>query len=283
MVRRTVLFSPGDQPSLLRKAPDSGADVIVFDLEDAVAPAKKAAGREAVQEVVTELDPDPELCVRVNPIGDGGERDVEAVFGDGAATAVDSVMLPKVSSGAAVVDLADLLAEHGQELPILALLETADGVLDAEGIASAGPTDAVLLGAEDLAADVGATRTREGTEILHAREHTVLAASSAGVDAIDTLYTDYEDDEGLAADAAFGRDLGFDGKMAIHPGQVPIINDAFTPDEADVEWARKVLAARDEAAASDVGVFAVDGEMIDAPLIAQAEDVIRRYEAATGE
>ena len=283
MVRRTVLFSPGDQPSLLGKAPDSGADVIVFDLEDAVAPAKKAAGREAVQEVVTELDPDPELCVRVNPIGDGGERDIEAVFGDGAATAVDSVMLPKVDSSAAVEDLADLLAEHGQELPILALLETADGVLDAEGIASAGPTDAVLLGAEDLAADVGATRTREGTEILHAREHTVLAASSAGVDAIDTLYTDYEDDEGLAADAAFGRDLGFDGKMAIHPGQVPIINDAFTPDEADVEWARKVLAARDEAAASDVGVFAVDGEMIDAPLIAQAEDVIRRYEAATGE
>ena len=283
MVRRTVLFSPGDQPSLLRKAPDSGADVIVFDLEDAVAPAKKAAGREAVQEVVTELDPDPELCVRVNPIGDGGERDIEAVFGDGAATAVDSVMLPKVDSSAAVEDLADLLAEHGQELPILALLETADGVLDAEGIASAGPTDAVLLGAEDLAADVGATRTREGTEILHAREHTVLAAGSAGVDAIDTLYTDYEDDEGLAADAAFGRDLGFDGKMAIHPGQVPIINDAFTPDEADVEWARKVLAARDEAAASDVGVFAVDGEMIDAPLIAQAEDVIRRYEAATGE
>ncbi|PSP38955.1 CoA ester lyase [Halobacteriales archaeon QH_2_66_30] len=283
MVRRTVLFSPGDQPSLLRKAPDSGADVIVFDLEDAVAPAKKAAGREAVREVVTELDPDPELCVRVNPVGDGGERDVEAVFGDGAATAVDSVMLPKVGSGAAVEDLAGLLAEHGQELPILALLETADGVLDAEGIASAGPTDAVLLGAEDLAADVGATRTREGTEILHAREHTVLAASSAGVDAIDTLYTDYEDDEGLAADAAFGRDLGFDGKMAIHPGQVPIINDAFTPDEADVEWARKVLAARDEAAASDVGVFAVDGEMIDAPLIAQAEDVVRRYEAATGE
>jgi len=283
MIRRTVLFSPGDQPSLLGKAPDSGADVIVFDLEDAVAPAKKAAGREAVREVVTELDPDPELCVRVNPIGDGGERDIEAVFGDGAATAVDSVMLPKVDSSAAVEDLADLLAEHGQELPILALLETADGVLDAEGIASAGPTDAVLLGAEDLAADVGATRTREGTEILHAREHTVLAASSAGVDAIDTLYTDYEDDEGLAADAAFGRDLGFDGKMAIHPGQVPIINEAFTPEEADVEWARKVLAARDEAAASDVGVFAVDGEMIDAPLIAQAEDVIRRYEAATGE
>jgi len=282
MVRRTVLFSPGDQPELLRKAPGSGADVIVFDLEDAVAPGKKAAGREAVRDVVSEIDPDAELCVRVNRIGEGGERDVEAVFGD-ADPAVDSVMLPKVGSAAAVEDLADLLAEHGHELPVLALLETAGGVLNAEAIADADPTDAVLLGAEDLAADIGASRTPEGTEILHAREHVVLAASSASVDAIDTLYTDFEDTEGLAEDAEFARDLGFDGKMAIHPAQVPVINDAFTPGEEAVEWARKVLDARDEAAENDVGVFAVDGEMIDAPLIAQAEDVVRRYEAATGE
>lgn len=281
MVRRTVLFSPGDQPELMRKAPGSGADVIVFDLEDAVAPAKKTQGREAVRDIVTEIDPDAELCVRVNPIGEGGERDVEAVFGD-ADAAVDSVMLPKVGSAGAVEDIDDLLAEHGHEFPVLALLETADGVLDAEAIADADPTDAVLLGAEDLAADIGASRSTEGTGILHAREHVVLAASSTGVDAIDTLYTDYEDTEGLAEDAKFARDLGFDGKMAIHPGQVSVINDAFTPDEEAVEWARKVLDARDEAAENDVGVFAVEGEMIDAPLIAQAEDIVRRYDAATG-
>lgn len=277
------MFSPGDQPELLRKAPGTGADVIVFDLEDAVAPAKKTAGRDAVRDVVTDIDPDAELCVRLNPVGDGGEADVTAVFGESDATAVDSVMLPKVGSATAVEAVADLLAEHGARLPVLALLETAAGVLNAREIAGADPTDAVLLGAEDLAADIGATRTREGTEILHAREHVVLAASSAGVDAIDTLYTDYEDTEGLAEDASFGRDLGFDGKMVIHPGQVPVVNDAFTPDEAEVEWARTVLAASDEAAEDDVGVFSVEGEMIDAPLIAQAEDVVRRYEAATGE
>lgn len=283
MVRRTVMFSPGDQPELLRKAPGTGADVIVFDLEDAVAPAKKTAGRDAVRDVVTDIDPDAELCVRLNPVGDGGEADVTAVFGESDATAVDSVMLPKVGSATAVEAVADLLAEHGARLPVLALLETAAGVLNAREIAGADPTDAVLLGAEDLAADIGATRTREGTEILHAREHVVLAASGAGIDAIDTLYTDYEDTEGLAEDASFGRDLGFDGKMVIHPGQVPVVNDAFTPDEAEVEWARTVLAASDEAAEDDVGVFSVEGEMIDAPLIAQAEDVVRRYEAATGE
>jgi len=277
------MFSPGDQPELMRKAPDTGADVIVFDLEDAVAPAKKAEGRAAVREVVTDTDPDAELCVRINPVGDGGEADVAAVFGGSDRPVVDSVMLPKVGSATAVEGAADLLAEHGAQLPVLALLETAAGVLNAEGIAEADPTDAVLLGAEDLAADIGATRTGEGTEILHAREHVVLAAASARVDAIDTLYTDYEDTEGLAADARFGRDLGFDGKMAIHPGQVPVINDAFTPDEAEVEWARKVLAARDEAVENDVGVFSVEGEMIDAPLISQAEDVVRRYEAAIRE
>lgn len=282
MVRRTVMFSPGDQPELLRKAPECGADVIVFDLEDAVAPGKKAAGREAVREVVTEIDPDAELCVRVNRVGEGGEDDIAAVLGGSAETGVDSVMLPKVASAGAVEEVAAALAEHGRPLPVLALLETASGVLNAERIASADATDAVLLGAEDLAADIGATRTGEGAEILHAREHVVLAAGSAGVDAIDTLYTDYEDTGGLAEDARFGRDLGFDGKMVIHPGQVSVVNDAFTPDQADVEWARAVLAARDDAE-DDVGVFTVEGEMIDAPLITQAEEIVSRYRAATGE
>jgi len=281
MVRRTVLFSPGDQPDLLRKAPDSGADVIVFDLEDAVAPARKETARETVADAVAEVDPDAELCVRINPPGAGGERDLDAVLGEQTGESVDSLMLPKVASAEDVRNLATLASGRGADLPVLALLESSAGVLDAEAVASADPTDAVLLGAEDLAADLGATRTDEGTEVLYAREHVVLAAASAGVDAIDTLYTDYEDTDGLAADAALARDLGFDGKMAIHPAQVPVINDAFTPDPDAVEWARKVLSARDEADANDVGVFAVEGEMIDAPLIAQAEEILRRHGAAT--
>ncbi|MCO8268470.1 aldolase/citrate lyase family protein, partial [Haloferax sp. AB510] len=125
-------------------------------------------------------------------------------------------------------------------------------------------------------ADVGATRSDEGTEVLYAREHVVVAAAAAGVDAIDTLHVDYQDEAGLREDAAFGRRLGYDGKLAIHPAQVPVINEAFSPDDEDVAWAKKVLRARDEAASEGRGVFGVDGEMIDAPLVKQAENILDR-------
>jgi citrate lyase subunit beta/citryl-CoA lyase len=276
MVRRTVLFSPGDQPDLMQKAPSAGADVVVFDLEDAVAPTNKAEARERVREAVADIDPDCELCVRLNPIDDGGRDDLEAL-GETVAD-VDSLMLPKVSGPDDVRALVDALDDG--HVPVLALLETAAGVLAAEDIAAVPSVDALLLGAEDLSADVGFTRSDEGTEILYARQHVTLAASSHDVDAIDTLYTDFEDTDGLAADTERAVALGFDGKMAIHPAQVSVINEAFTPDDERIEWAQAVLAARDEARADGRGVFAVDGEMIDAPLIAQAEDVIERADAA---
>ncbi|MFB6165427.1 MAG: CoA ester lyase [Haloarculaceae archaeon] len=280
MVRRSLLFSPGDRPELMRKAPATGADVIVFDLEDAVAPARKAEAREAIADVLADptFDPDCEVCVRVNPTGIAADDDLGAVLAAGVAP--DSVMLPKVSGADDVDALSAILDERGADLPILALVESAAGVLHAEAVASADATDAVAFGAEDLAADLGATRTDEGTEVLHAREHVVLAASAAGVDALDTVYTDFDDGDGLAAEARFARELGYDGKLAIHPSQVEIINDAYTPDPERVAWAKRVLAARDEAEAADRGVFQVDGEMIDAPLIAQAERVLALADAA---
>lgn len=278
MVRRTVLFSPGDQPELLRKAPDAGADVVVFDLEDAVAPSEKATAREAVGEVLAELEPDCELSVRINPLGDGGRADLDTVPVE--EDSADSIMLPKVASPADVEDLADELSAHDLTVPVLALLETAGGILEAPAIAAVDAVDAVLFGAEDLTADIGATRTPAGTEVSYARQRVVLAAARADVDAIDTLYTDFQDTEGLAEDAEFAVGLGFDGKMAIHPAQVPVINDAFTPDAEKIDWARRVLDARDQAERSGRGVFSVEGEMIDAPLIAQAEDILERARAA---
>lgn len=275
MVRRTVLFSPGDKPDLLRKAPDAGADIVVFDLEDAVVPDRKDEARETVAEVVASTTADCEVCVRVNPLGAGGRADLNAL-----TAAPDSVMLPKTKAATDVRALDDALTEHGLDVPVLALLETPGGVLDAPAIADVEATDAVLLGAEDLSAAVGFTRSEAGTEILYARERVVLAAARAGVDAIDTLYTDFEDSEGLAEDARFARDIGFDGKMAIHPAQVPVVNNAFTPDPEDIDWARRVLDARDTAQAEGRGVFAVDGEMIDAPLVAQAESIVDRARAA---
>jgi citrate lyase subunit beta/citryl-CoA lyase len=279
MVRRSVLFTPGDRPEMLRKAPGAGADVVVFDLEDAVAPERKDEARDAVHEVLSDpaFDPDCEVCVRVNPTGVAADADLEGIDG---GVRLDSVMLPKAASADDVADLAALLVERGFNVPVLALVETAAGVLHAESIAASEATDALLFGAEDLSADLGATRTAEGTEVLYAREHVVLAASAAGVDAIDTVYTDIEDTDGLAEETRFAAGLGYDGKMAIHPAQVAPINDAFTPGQDDVEWAERVLAARDEAAAEGRGVFRVDDEMIDAPLVARAERIVARAEAA---
>ncbi|MDZ7702050.1 MAG: CoA ester lyase [Halobacteriales archaeon] len=278
MARRSLLFTPGDRPEMLRKAPGSGADVLVFDLEDAVAPGRKAEARAAVAEVLAApgFDPDAEVCVRVNPTGIAADDDLDGVLS--ADARLDSVMLPKVDGPGAVDDLADLLAEHGRSLPVIALVETAAGILHAEAIAAAEATDALFFGAEDLAADLGASRTAGGDEVAHARQHVVLAAAAAGVDAIDTVYTDIEDLEGLRAAARRAVGLGFDGKPAVHPSQVEPINAAFVPEEAELTWARRVLDAAAEA--DDRGVFAVDGQMIDEPLLRRARRLVERADAA---
>jgi len=278
MARRSVLFSPGDQPSLMRKAPGAGADTVVFDLEDAVAPARKEEARAAVADVLTdpEFGPDCEVCVRVNADPATAAEDLDAVLADGGR--LDSVMVPKAESDAGVRRIDELVRERGADLPLLALCESARGVLNAEDIAATPAVEAVLFGAEDLSADIGATRTEGGEEVSYARQHVVLAAAAADVDAIDTVFTDIEDTDRLAEETAFAAQLGYDGKMAIHPGQVPVINEAFTPNPEDVEWAEKVLAAREDA--DGRGVFRVDDEMIDAPLVARAERVMERHRAA---
>ncbi|SFG15374.1 citrate lyase subunit beta / citryl-CoA lyase [Halopelagius inordinatus] len=284
MARRSLLFSPGDRPKLMRKAPETGADVVCFDLEDAVAPARKDEARDAVRSVLAdpEFDPDAEVVVRLT--ASEFESDLAALLdGDGGDVRLDAVMVPKVGYHEDVRAVADELDARGRPRPVFALVESARGVLNVSEIAAADPTTAVLFGAEDLAADVGATRTREGTEVLYARERVVLAAAAEGVDAIDTVYTDFEDESGLREATAFGATLGYDGKMAIHPAQVAPINEAFTPDPDRVEWARRVIAARDDADEAGRGVFRVDGEMIDAPLVAQAERILDRagYDSAS--
>jgi citrate lyase subunit beta/citryl-CoA lyase len=272
MARRSVLFTPGDRPAMLRKAADTDADVLVFDLEDAVAPDRKAEARDAVRDLLVDpaFDPDAEVCVRLNP-RPGTAADLDALRLE--TPRFDAVMLPKVGGLEDVVSLESQLHARGCDLPVFALLETAEGVLDARAIGRAAATDALVFGAEDLAVDVGATRTAEGTEVLCARQRVVLAAAATGVDAIDTVFTAFDDESGLVADTGVARQLGYDGKLAIHPSQVPVINDAFTPDPDAVDWARNVLAASE---AAEGGVFAVDGEMIDRPLVEQAKAILDR-------
>lgn len=284
MARRSVLFAPGDRPEVMRKAAGGDADVAVFDLEDAVAPGDAEAARAAVDGVLDDVTGDgaddrPEVWVRVNPVPQGpdvdenpGHRDVAAV-GDRP----DALVVPKVGDVTALGAVEEAMLTEDVELPLVPILETASGVLHARAICATEPVTAAIFGAEDLAADVGASRTRQGTEVLYGRQRVVTAAAAAGVDAIDTLVTDYEDDARLREDVARSVRWGFDGKLAIHPRQVGVINDAYTPEQEQQAWARRVLAADEDA---DGGVLEVDGEMIDAPLIERAERIRERARAA---
>jgi len=266
----------------MRKGPDSGADIIASDLEDAVAPSRKAEARDGLVDLLSDpnFDPDCEVCVRVNSDPDVAEMDLKALLGAEKPVRLDSIMLPKAETAADIDQLVTAISEYNTERPILAICESAAGVLHAQEIAAHDAVDCLLFGAEDLSADIGATRTQDGREVLHAREQVVLAAAAADIDAIDTLVTDFEATEHLTEDTRFGVQLGYDGKMCIHPAQVEVVNNAFTPNSERIQWARRILTAAAEAASEGRGVFRVDGEMIDAPLVTQAERVRERAEAA---
>ena len=281
MVRRSLLYCPGDDRGMMEKAVGTDADTVIFDLEDAVAPAAKDDARGTVQALLDDLGgTEPDRCVRINPYDRRGRTDVEAVV-RGVSTPPDAIALPKVDTPETVEALADHLADLGADgVDIVPLIETARGVVAVERIAAASGVDAVAYGDQDFTADIGATVTDDKTESLYARQRTVVAAAAAGVDAVDTVWTDIGDTQGLREQAEFAVDIGFDGKLAIHPDQIPVINDAFTPTSDQLEWAEAVLAGQERAADADEGVFTVDGQMIDPPLVERARTFVERAEAA---
>ena len=230
MARRTVRFTPGDRPEMLWTAATSGADVIVFDLEDAVSPPRKDDARESVRELLADpgFDPDCEICMRVNASPAAIESDLDTIVPPSGELSLDSVMRPKAGRPTAIRHPDDELATR-VTVPILALIESARGVLAADEIAAVPVTDALVFGAEDLAADIGASRTDEGTERCFARQRVVVAAAAHDCDAIDTLVADFEDEDRLRADTERSLQFGFNGKLAIHPAQVGPSNETSTP------------------------------------------------------
>ena len=281
MVRRSLLYCPGDDRGMMEKAVGTDADTVIFDLEDAVAPAAKDDARGTVQALLDDLGgTEPDRCVRINPYDRRGRTDVEAVV-RGVSTPPDAIALPKVDTPETVEALADHLTHlDAGAAEVIPLIETARGVVAVEGIAAASGVGAVAYGDQDFTADIGATVTDDKTESLYARQRTVVAAAAAGVDAIDTVWTEIGDTRGLREQAEFAVDIGFDGKLAIHPDQIPVINDAFTPTSDQLEWAEAVLAGQERAADADEGVFTVDGQMIDPPLVERARTFVERAEAA---
>ena len=279
-MRRSMLFLPGNAPNMLINGPSLGADAVILDLEDAVAPSEKDAARILVRNTIRYTDfHGCEIIVRINSIDSPfWQRDLDEIL----PQKPDLILLPKTSRAQDVLEADAYMAQVEARLDfapgtvrLMPLIETALGVENAFSIASAsGRVAAMLLGAEDLTADLRCKRTKEGREIEYARTRLVTAARAAGVDVYDTPFTDVNDDEGIRVDAALAKALGFTGKAAISPRHVEVINQVFSPTEREIDYAYEVMDAIRRAKAQGKGAVALYGKMIDAPIVARAEQTI---------
>ena len=268
---RSLLFAPGSDKRKLVKALESPADAIVADLEDAVAPAEKDAARGLVHDVfaATGDGPGPLRLVRVNAVGTAFYADDMAAV---AAIAPDAIVLPKATPAGV-----DALGADGP--PVVAIVETAQGVRLAYEIASRPRVAALQIGAVDLGAEAGLEPRPDGLEILYVRSKVVLDSAAAGLRSpFDVVHLDVEAGDALEEECRLARSLGFRGKACIHPSQVPVVNRAFTPSESEVAWAWKVLDAYEAGVAEGVGVVALDGAMIDLPVVQRARRLLAETE-----
>ena len=273
---RSALFTPATSTERAVNLPKLGADAGIIDLEDAVPTDRKREARalaRVVAEQVAASSPSFRLFVRVNPID---SRWFENDVAEALTTGLAGVFIPKVESAMEVRAARAALDSAGfGGLEIVAGLESGRGVLEARAIADSGAPSAVYFGAEDFIADIGGVRTAEGIEVLYARSHVALAASVAGLGALDEIVADYQDDARFTKDATLGRSLGYTGKLCIHPRQVELTNAAFTPSREEIEQAKRIVEAYRTAASEGVGAISVDGAMVDEPMVRRANKVLR--------
>jgi len=278
--RRSFLFSPGSNARALEKGRTLAADGLIFDLEDGVAPdAKDTARRQIADAISAGGYGGRELVVRINAPGTKWfEADIEAV----AAMAADALLVPKVDDAATVVAVAQRLEAAGapDSMAIWCMIETARGVLNAAAIAAASPRlGAFLVGAADLSKDLRALHTPDRMPLLVSIGMCILAARANRLAVLDSPFFDISDDAGFARSCRQGRELGFDGKTLIHPRTIDGANAAFGPSPDEIAWARRIIAAYDEAAAEGKGVTVVDGQLIEGLHVAEARDLIALSEA----
>jgi len=283
------MYMPGDDRRKIEKAASLGVDCVCMDLEDGTAVRRKAAAREVIAQAMRELDfGRSERCIRVNGVGSGFEQDdLPAAL----AARPDAVVLPKVETAEQVRWICGEIEsfELREGLPVggirlLIGVETAMGILNLKEICAADKRlDAVIFGAEDFAASVGATRTRGGQEVLYARSAVVTACAAYSLQAIDMVCIDFKDTAALKIEAAQGAALGFSGKQIIHPSQIEAVHEAFPPSDEAIAYARRVVETFDASQQEGKGAYALDGKMIDLPLLKAAQNVLARAKAAEKE
>ena len=279
-MRRSMLFLPGNNPNMLINGNCLGADAVIFDLEDAVSPDQKDAARILVRNTMKYMDfRGCEIIVRINSIDTPyWKKDLDEVMPYKPAL----ILLPKTGTAADaqaadayMTEVETRLGLENGTVGLMPLIETAMGVENAFQIASSAKrVQALFLGAEDLTADLQCKRTKEGREIEYARTRLVVAARAAGVAVYDTPFTDVNDDEGIVVDATLAKGLGFTGKAAISPRHVEVINSVFSPTQKEVDYAYEVMEAIALAKKQGKGAISLYGKMIDAPIVARAEQTI---------
>jgi citrate lyase beta subunit len=283
--RRALLYMPGDDRHKIEKATTLGVDCICMDMEDGVSMNRKAAARATIARALQELDfGKSEKLVRINAVGSGLEKeDIRAVL----PFRPDGIVIPKMEELAQIQWASEIIEavelQNGWPvgaIRILVDIETAKGILNLKEIASHPRLDALIFGGEDFAASVGATRTSEAIELLYAREATVTAAAAYGLEAIDIVAIDFKDLDALRQESELGARLGFAGKQIIHPAQVEPVQKAFTPDARSIAHAKRIVETFEASQAKGAGAYALDGKMIDRPLLKNAQKVLDRAKAA---
>ena len=275
MLRRSMLFMPGNNPGMLQTAQVFGADSVILDLEDAVSLGEKDAARVLIKGALETFDyGTTEIVIRINPFSTPyALEDIDVM----ARLKPNAILLPKATPEdmKKLDEMLDKIEkEEGFEngvIRIHALVETTYGVETVfETIKSSNRVDSVCLGGEDLAVDLGIERTKDSEELFYARTKIINACKALKVDAIDTPFTDTNDEEGLLADTKHAKKLGFSGKLSINPRQIDTIHKVYSPTQAEISWAKRVIYAKEEAEKEGLGVFSLEGKMIDLPIINRA-------------
>jgi citrate lyase beta subunit len=283
--RRALLYVPGDDRRKIEKAVTLGVDCICMDMEDGVATGRKTHARSIIGRALQELDfGKSEKLTRINSVGSGLEKeDIQAVLGQRP----DGIVIPKLEERSQIQWAGDLIEaaelQHGwplNSIRVLVDVETPKGILNLREIASHPRLDALIFGGEDFAASVGATRSREAVELMYARQAVLTAAAAFGLQAIDIVTIDFKDLEGLRQEAESGARMGFSGKQIIHPAQVDPVQAAFTPSADAVAHAQRIVDGFEATQKQGKGAFALDGKMIDLPLVKNAQKVLERAKAA---
>ena len=269
---RSLLFAPGNRAEVLAKLPRTSPSAAVIDLEDAVPPDRKPEARSVAHEVAPALAGEVRLLVRVNaPDTVHFADDVR----DGLPAGLVGVVVPKLASTAEVDAVVDALDAAGHaDLPIVAGLETVAGVVDAHTVTTHPRVRWCYFGAEDYVADLGGVRTADNHEVAVARAQVAQAARLGSIQAVDMVVADFGDHERFRREAVEARNLGFTGKLCIHPAQVPLAAEAFRPTEDELAWAHAVVDAYDEALARGDATIEVDGGMVDEPVARRARALL---------